>query len=151
MESSKRSRKKGLVVLGAIVPALVFVYLNRPLTPTVAWGTNVETAMRAGQAEGRPVLLAFSGPGCPFCWRMERAVLPSEPVERELNRFIPVRVNTEIDRSSAERFGIEQIPAFVVVSPDGTIVARAAGYHGVDEFTRFLQGVPALSSAPSIP
>ncbi|NOT01780.1 MAG: thioredoxin family protein [Phycisphaerales bacterium] len=149
MEKRNRSGRKGLVALGVVIPTAAFFFMNRQLTPTVAWGTDAAAALQAGQTDGKPVLLVFTGPGCPFCWRMERAVLPSAPVERELGRFIPVRVDTAADRASVQRFGIEGIPALVVVSPDGTIAARATGYHGVDEFTRFLRRVPASPAAPS--
>jgi thiol-disulfide isomerase/thioredoxin len=73
-------------------------------------------------SQDAPVLLDFHAEWCGPCKQMRPAV------EQLMDRGYPVK-SVDIDRSKplAEKYGIEQVPTFVVVAPDGRELGRVSG------------------------
>ena len=108
---------------------------------------SIRAALVSARQRGIPVLVALTGPGCPFCWIMEREVYPDPHVEQELARFVAVRIDSSVEPALAYRYGVEGIPAFLVLSEKGSVMERAMGYQSVDAFMQFLRrGRQAASS-----
>ena len=70
---------------------------------------------------------------------MDREVLTTEPVTASLADFELVRVDAWEDEALSGRFGIEGIPAFVVLGPRGEFVGKVEGYQTTDLFVTFLR------------
>jgi len=134
----KRRTKVAFVGLVALA-AGGWWYVNGPVATRIAWGDDLDAALAAARQRDVPVVVQFTGPGCPYCWMMARSVLPVDEVESELDRFVAVRIDYSKQAEVAERFGIEVIPTFVVLRRDGNVAARVEGYQSVEEFTRFLR------------
>ena len=81
---------------------------------------------------------------------MRTEVLNVPPVEAELQTLVPVRVDLASSPTLADRFGIDGIPAYILLAPQGDVIARTVGYHSVEDFKRFLQraSAPATTSQP---
>jgi hypothetical protein len=88
---------------------------------------------------------------------MEKNVLPSPEVLRELKDFVAVELFT--DGGSAQDKANQKLllslaqttanPTYVVVNPDGKPVKRLEGLHSIPEFAQFLKDarVAALDSS----
>jgi len=102
--------------------------------------TDLDEAIAAGRAEGRPILVDFSADWCTECRLMERTVLADEIVRRRLNGVRLIRADvTRYDaqsRNIMQRFAVVGPPTLIFLNPMGTEVesARTVGATVADDF-----------------
>lgn len=102
--------------------------------------TDLDEAIAAGRAEGRPILVDFSADWCTECRLMERTVLADEIVRRRLNGVRLIRADvTRYDaqsRNIMRRFAVVGPPTLIFLNPMGTEVesARTVGATVADDF-----------------
>jgi thiol:disulfide interchange protein DsbD len=84
---------------------------------------DLDAALAAGGADGRPVMIDFSAEWCTECRLMERSVLADETVRQRLGRLRLIRADmTRFDRSSKRL-----MERFAVIGPPTLIFLNAAG------------------------
>ena len=111
----------------------------------VAWGMSYEAAVEKAKAEGKPILIDFTGVNCANCRLMEQEVLPRPEVVKELQKFVTVQLYTDTvpiktlkaeERSKlAEANLMRELklaneatnPLYVVLSPDETVLGVKGG------------------------
>jgi thioredoxin-like negative regulator of GroEL len=92
------------------------------------------------RAKGRLLWVQFTGPWCPNCQRMEReSLVHPRVVGQACNNFIPVKVQCDQHEDLVDRFGLNGIPATVLVKPSGEVIARQEGYVDAAAFHGFLE------------
>ncbi|WP_165244178.1 protein-disulfide reductase DsbD family protein [Paludisphaera soli] len=122
----------------------------------VLWGMSLDQAKEEASAKNLPVLIDFTGVNCANCRLMERNVLPKADVTRLLKEFVAVQLYTdrvpiasltaeqreELAMANQERqldLAAEQTnPFYVILSPDGKVVASLGGYNEPAVFQDFL-------------
>ncbi len=115
----------------------------------LSWIVNdYDAALAAAAAAGQPVLVDFTGYTCTNCRWMEANMFTRPEVERELSRYVRVRLYTdgrgeEYRRFQAlqrDTFGTVALPYYAVLSPQGTPVVAFGGLtRDADHFVSFLQ------------
>jgi len=106
------------------------------------WGDDYTKAWYQAKKLNRPVLLHFYSNGCPPCRQMERDVLNSTKVLRELQACcVPVKVNRDLDPVFAQRMGVTSIPCDVLVTMDRKIQTISLGYLSVDQYASLVTSV----------
>lgn len=99
--------------------------------------TLTEAQSRSAKKDGRKILALFTGPDwCGPCQQLEAEVLGTDEFKRlGRKQFIPLKValymnspqspqaKAEYHRLSQE-FGVEGVPNFVILNPDGTLFAK---------------------------
>jgi thiol:disulfide interchange protein DsbD len=122
----------------------------------VVWGMSFDQARELAAAQHRPILIDFTGVNCANCRLMEQRVLPRPEVVRKLGEFVTVQLYTDfVDiasitpaqrRECAEKNQERQLdltqeatnPFYVVLGPDGKLVASLGGYNEPSVFLDFL-------------
>jgi len=143
----QKSALNGFIYLAlAAIAVMVVLQRLRDVPSAVDWGADLQAALASAKSEQRPVLLNFSAPGCTYCRQMEREVFPQPAVLAEIAKFIPVKIDAWKDRGSAERYGVEGLPTYVVARSDGSAVAAISGFTAAERFLSFLRvaGAEAL-------
>ena len=125
----------------------------------VWWGFSYEDALAKAKAEGKPVLIDFTGVNCANCRLMEARVLPRPEVVELLKKFVTVQLYTDfVPIDSITRNEREQLaeknqereykltndysnPFYVIVSPDETLLGARGGYREPQAFVAFLEDV----------
>ena len=117
------------------------------------WRLNdYEGSLALAQAEGKPLLLDFTGYTCTNCHWMEANMFPREEVRDLLDGFVRVRLYTDgqgevyerQQRFQQQRFGTVALPYYAVVDPGGRPVAAFLGMtRDAREFGRFLRTASA--------
>jgi hypothetical protein len=112
--------------------------------PAVSWRlVAFDAGVAESRAGGRPLFVYFRDWASPRCTRFEDAVLSHPTVVEALRAFIcvPLQWNTAVDAPVAETYGVRDVPAFVIFSSRGEVLAR-----GQADVTRE-QLLQALSAA----
>jgi thiol:disulfide interchange protein len=115
----------------------------------LAWITNdYEAALSEATRLGRPVLVDFTGYTCTNCRWMEANMFPRPEVERELARYVRLRLYTDgrgemyrgFQQLEQQIFGTVALPYYAVLRPDGRPVAGFGGLtRDAAEYVAFLQ------------
>lgn len=126
------------LLVAAAVCAGALLRSNWPHDSAVAWQANLEAAQVQAAAENRRIFIAFSAPGCPSCRRMDREVFSRREAAEALKDFIPVRLDMSKHRQAARRFGVYGAPTFLVLSPQGGVVASTMGGLSLKRFQGFV-------------
>lgn len=123
----------------------------------LGWGLSYEAAIEEAKAKKKPVLIDFTGVNCANCRNMESGVMPDPAVIEESKKFVRVRMYTDyvpiktIPLEKAEIMGEDNLifedklvgqstsPFYVVVDPEGNVLATQAYDLDVSKFVSFLK------------
>src|SRR4051794_31838253 len=95
----------------------------------IPWRSDFRRAEAEARAQDRLLWLQFTGSWCPNCVRLEReAFVPPKVVGHACQSFAPVKLQSEEHEDLVERFGLTGIPATILITPRGEVVARHEGY-----------------------
>lgn len=120
------------------------------------WVEDYDRAVAMSRAQGKPMLIDFTGVTCTNCRWMEKNMFPRPEVEQQFNSFIRVKLYTDRETSADRRnqalmqqlTGKVTLPIYVAVSPDGKVLRMFEGStRDPQEFVSFLQGQAAGLSA----
>jgi len=118
------------------------------------WLSDYGTALAQAKAEGKPLLIDFTGYTCTNCRLNEKNVFPRAQVQAELANYVRVQLYTDGGPDGArnqalqqDRFGDVALPLYGIMDPQtGAVVDKAEGVQSVSGFTRFL----ASHARPSV-
>ncbi|QEH36409.1 Thiol:disulfide interchange protein DsbD precursor [Aquisphaera giovannonii] len=122
----------------------------------VAWGMSLEQAKEQAAQQKKPILIDFTGVNCANCRLMEKSVLPRADVVTRLREFVTVQLYTDrvpinsitaaqrqelAERNQERQLDLTQEatnPFYVVMTPEGKVVATMGGYNEPKAFVDFL-------------
>ncbi|MBO4315683.1 MAG: thioredoxin family protein [Prevotella sp.] len=157
-----------LKAISAFAPPMNTQDFQLQKTTTEARFKNYEQGMAAARAEGKPVMIDFTGFGCVNCRKMEAAVWSDAQVADILNnQYVlislyvddktPLEQSIEIEENGQTRtlrtigdqwsylqrvkFGANAQPFYVILDNDGHPLAGSRSYdENVQDYISFLQG-----------
>ena len=78
---------------------------------TIAWRSDLDTALAEARRMGRPALVDVSASWRPPCIVMQHEVWPDPTIERAVaDSDVPLFVDVDRNAAVPDRFGIESIP-----------------------------------------
>jgi protein disulfide-isomerase len=94
---------------------------------SVAWRTNLNDALAESRQTGKPVLADFSAEWCGPCQVMKHDVWTDAAVGREVERlYVPLAVDVDANGAVAQRYGINSIPAILILDASGKVLRRGS-------------------------
>jgi len=112
-----------------------------------AWLNSYADGLAEAQRTGKPVFVDFTGFTCTNCRWMETNVFVLPEVQQLLGRTVKVQLYT--DRRTEpylsnkalqlQRFGTIELPLYVLLRPDGSVIATKAFTRNKQEFVDFLK------------
>lgn len=125
-----------IVVLAAVAPR--FVVGDEPVR---VWRSDFETALQEAEEKKLPVLLHFYADWCMPCKKMDQTVFASAAVKDALTtRFVAVKVNSEKYPQLVQRYGVEILPADVLLDPmGGRVLQSHAGLMDQPQYLAMIQ------------
>lgn len=127
----------------ALLVLVAIVFLTRrfnsgpehePDTPAITWSESYQASLTQAQSENKPVLLAFHASWCPPCKMMKHQTYHDPEVIKTTDQFVRIMVDVDAQGEVAGKYGIDPIPAYVVLNPNGTIADRFEGYLEAGQF-----------------
>lgn len=102
--------------------------------------TSYAEAVEAAKSLKRPIFLYFGAEWCGYCKKMKSTTLADTEVKDKLAKeYVPCIIDTDKDRATARKYKVSGIPAYMILSPDETIMARTSGMKSKEEFLEWLK------------
>lgn len=105
---------------------------------------NLQEAMQQARTKNQLIFLDFYAEWCSFCKKMKQVTFSDPTCGEYMNsKFVNMTVDAEKGEGQtlAGRYQISSFPAYVILSPDGQILAQGGGYKEVPEFITWIQNV----------
>ena len=146
--------------LGAFLPPAGYGGTMSAVAEGLPWLSDYDAALAQAKAEGKPLLIDFTGYTCTNCRLNEKNVFPRQSVQAELAKYVRVQLYTDGGKDGNKnqtleqaKFGDVALPLYGVVnSQTGAVVDEVAGVLSPDTFGTFLNrnGSPAaVQAAPA--
>jgi len=123
--------------------------------PNIHWQSDLKSAHKQAQAEGKPILVVFGAEWCGFCKKLERQTLNTPEMSRYINEnFIPVHLDLDKEKKIGSILEVEALPCTVVLSPDADLLGKINGYQTPGPYQKNLAAArqqyrPAQSVVPT--
>ncbi|MFH1052158.1 MAG: cytochrome c biogenesis protein CcdA [bacterium] len=110
------------------------------------WLENYDEALALAKTENKPIFLDFTGKTCTNCKKMEKNMFPKESISSLLAQMVKVKLITDVNEEpyiSNKKFQLEKfksvaIPLYVLLTPEGEIIATEVFNDDEAEFKAFL-------------
>ena len=118
---------------------LGFVTVATAGSEVIPWRQDFERAEREARDQRRPIWIQFTGPWCHFCTRMEcETFVHPKIINHARHSFIPIKLRSDLHEALALRYGLTGLPATVLVTASGEVLAKHEGFVNVESFHAFL-------------
>ena len=108
------------------------------------WQPSLETAQRVAAQSGRLILVHFWAPWCKPCMRMEKEVFARPETGRGLQaNFVLVKLNVDESPATARLYGVTSLPADVILTPKGQLVAQLESPPSANQYINQLNQLAA--------
>ncbi len=115
----------------------------------VRWLNRLNDATAARNSSQKPQLIYFYNTVARPCAVMKKETLDNTAIQRRLQDFVCVSINTQSDPNAAQQYGIFKVPTVVMLDAKGKEVDRAIGYKNQYEFSRYLDRVRIAAAEDS--
>ena len=140
-----------LVLLGAALgtPTLLGLAQENMGIRQVNWRSDYSSARKEAQEKGLPLIIDFGTKTCFFCNKLDQTTFRDPKVIGVMNdRFVPLKVDAEVDVQLASSLRISSYPTVVLAGPDGKILGTMVGYKEAGDFHENLQRALATVTSP---
>lgn len=96
-------------------------------------------AITASKESKCNIFLYFGAPWCNYCEQMKSKTFVNSAVKEKLSKnFVVLIINTDKDKTTARKFGVQGIPAYMIINNEGNVLREATGYKSDIEFLKWL-------------
>jgi thiol:disulfide interchange protein len=129
----------GLIALAVAGVVGVSEWRSAHAHELIPWRTDLATAQQEARAQHKPVFAYFTASWCPPCQKMKSTTWADNAVNDAMSKYVPVKIDIDADRADAERFGINSIPAYRVLSEDAQLLRSREGRMYPEEMVAWLE------------
>ena len=130
-----------LCVLGAIL-SLSSPGFTAEKSSTIAWGNDLNEALRQASQTGQPVLVHFYSDNCVPCKMLDAKAFKSPLLGDAMARTVlPVKINYDQHRDIAQRFQISRFPTDLFLHPNGEELYRTVSPQDPADYSKLLDRV----------
>jgi len=112
-----------------------------PASDSIHWLSHTD-GMAKGDARHQKRLLFFTAEWCSYCGKMSRETFTSPAVVNYINaHYIPIKVDYDRDRQTADIYSVRMLPDTWFVAEDGEQISHRLGFISADKLLPLLQYV----------
>jgi len=109
---------------------------------TIAWGNDLNEALRQASQTGQPVLVHFYSDNCVPCKMLDAKAFKSQVLGDAMARTVlPVKINYDQNREIAQRYQITRFPTDLFLHPNGEELYRTVSPQDPNDYTKLLDRV----------
>ncbi len=110
----------------------------------VRWKVGSPSAgLTEGERQNKPTFVYFRNWYSVECTEFEEQVLKHPDVLRETDAIVCVPLEYDWDRPLAKEWGLDRVPSYAIIAPDGRMLSRAEAPISVERIIRDLQSARA--------
>jgi thioredoxin-related protein len=153
--NGSKSSRKGIISLNlkylscALLVAfflLMGFYGDTSAVETINW-RSYEEGLVVGKAEKKKVFLHFYADWCVFCAKMAKETFQNPAVVSYLNNhFIPVRVDTDKQPTTAMKYGVQGLPSTWFLTEMGEAIGTVPGFIPPEPLLAMLKEVNGINT-----
>lgn len=111
-----------------------------PFGPKLKWQKDLKAARKLALAEDKLILVVFTAEWCTYCHKLvDNTVMHRDLVPFIDRHFVPVLLDFDTNKRTAEILEVESLPHTVVLSPMADLLAERKGFAQVAPFKQTLQ------------
>ena len=104
----------------------------------MVWQKDISAALSDASKLYQPVFIDFTASWCGPCQQMKRTTFADPAVKKALDRYATVQVDLDQQHAVAEKYKVDSIPTFIILSENGEVINRRSGYLESDRFLSWL-------------
>ncbi|MFZ1685019.1 MAG: thioredoxin domain-containing protein [Candidatus Zixiibacteriota bacterium] len=135
---------RGIILIALIaILSVATAFAEEPVSgkPMAPHMTSYASALEAGAAQHRPVIVDFYTTWCTWCKRLDTVTyVDPNVIDMFTNEMILVQVDAEVDTMLAKKYAISGYPTLVMMNSKGEEIDRVAGYLPPEEFMKTFRG-----------
>ncbi len=97
------------------------------------WVTSFDDAKKLALASNKFMIVDFWATWCGPCKKMDFDSWSDPQVNQVLDNYIKVKIDIDLERSLANRYGINSIPNMFIMDGNGKVVYSFLGYHDASQ------------------
>jgi thioredoxin-like negative regulator of GroEL len=86
------------------------------------------TAVQVAKTTNKNILLIFGADWCDWCQKLDMQTLPKLTVQKAISVYIVYHVNVDREPQVATKFGVTDIPRYMVITPAGKVIKDGSGF-----------------------
>jgi len=96
---------------------------------SIKWGHDYEAAEKLAAKSHKLLMVDMYTDSCIWCRRLDAYVYPSQPVLKESQNFVALKLNAENEgRTAATLYGVNVYPTVLFLKPNGDLVYKIMGF-----------------------
>ena len=107
-------------------------------TGKVPFIVGYEKGLEKAKLLQKPRMLFFTTTWCGWCKKLAEESFTDEEAVRELDAFVPVLVDCDVEKDVAQRFGVHGFPTVRFVNAENEELAAMNGYAPAEHFLRVI-------------
>lgn len=114
----------------------------------IRWLSDFDQALKQARLANKLVVIDFSATWCGPCKMMERTTFADEKVRQHMAGFVALKVDIDLQRKVAARYGVTSLPTTLVVDADGQPILGTVGFLEPRDYLRVLTGAQSKAKQP---
>lgn len=106
---------------------------------TISWEEELETGLQTARQQHKPAVLVLYADWCSWCERLLKESVTDPRVKSLQDKFVWMKINSDLEKQFKERFGQKKFPMVVYFSPEGEVLQKAEGFKDGDLLHRELR------------
>lgn len=120
---------------------IMMLYSSLSSAQSIEWQSWSSSVFDAAQKNNRQVLVIAEADWCHFCKQLESTTLQNAELAQFINkRFIPVRLNIDSNADFVTKYGLKELPTFIVFNANQQITKQFSGFYTAKNLINKLKG-----------